>query len=51
LRLGPVINYPVSVDGRHLNTAWGGESRLPHSAVNRRQVIRNRFRRGGFFDS
>ena len=35
--------------GRHLRTA--GESRLPHSAVNRRRVMRNRFRRGSFFDS
>jgi hypothetical protein len=30
---------------------WGGESHLPHSAVNRFQVMRNRFRRGDFFDS
>jgi hypothetical protein len=29
----------------------GIRSRLPHSAANRRWVIRDRFRRGGFFDS
>ena len=29
---------------------WTGESRLPHSAVNRRRMIRGRFRRGDFFD-
>ena len=30
---------------------WAGESRLPHSGANRRWMVRNRFRRGGFFDS
>ena len=30
---------------------WAGKSRLPHSAANRRWMMRNQFRRGGFFDS
>ena len=29
---------------------WAGEFGLPHSAVNRRRVIRDRFRRDGFFE-
>ena len=30
---------------------WGGESRLPHLAINRLRMTRGRFRRGCFFDS
>ena len=34
-----------------LRVCCAGESRLPHSAVNRHRVICGRFRRGGFFGS